>query len=311
MSSSWVAPSVRARALAQRRLGAAGTRDLAAAATFAQALDLLAGSPYGRDVHRGQSVAQAQHAVAATLLWHMRVLAGWLPRGDARLLRILAGGFEVANVDERLREIAGSGSEEPFRLGGLSTSWPMLATATSTEQMRTLLARSAWRDPGSDTVEGLRIGMRLAWAQRVSAGLPRARAWAVGAASLLIARRHLLDQWPIPAPTALLATRLLGTKWTASRTLEGFVGSLPADARWALTEIDDAGDLWRAEARWWARVAGDGFGLLRRPIGTPEPVIGAVAVLAADAWRVRAALEVAARGGATTASALEAFDAVA
>jgi hypothetical protein len=44
---------------------------------------------------------------------------------------------------------------------------------------------------------------------------------------------------------------------------------------------------------------------------TSDPVIGAVAVLAADAWLVRGALEVAARGGASTAHAMEAFDAVA
>ncbi len=44
---------------------------------------------------------------------------------------------------------------------------------------------------------------------------------------------------------------------------------------------------------------------------TSAPVIGSVAVLAADAWRVRAALEVAARGGPGSPGALEAFDAVA
>jgi hypothetical protein len=36
-----------------------------------------------------------------------------------------------------------------------------------------------------------------------------------------------------------------------------------------------------------------------------------VALLGADAWRVRAALEVAARGGAGASGALEVFDAVA
>jgi hypothetical protein len=46
------------------------------------------------------------------------------------------------------------------------------------------------------------------------------------------------------------------------------------------------------------------------------PVVGVVAVLAVDAWRVRAALETAARGGGTgevagSFSAMEAFDGVA
>ena len=311
MSTSWVAASVRARALAHRRIGGAGTRELAASPTLERALTVLADSPYGRDVHHGQSLPEAQHAVASTLLWHIRVLAGWLPRGDARFLRVLAGGFEVANVDERLREIAGGAPEPPFRLGGLSTTWTALAGATSAEQMRTLLARSVWGDPGVDNPDGIRLAMRLAWAGRVSANVPRARAWAVGAATLMIARPHLLDDRPMPASTALLTTRLLGTHWQESRTLTGFVSSLPADARWPLESIDDPADLWRAEASWWARVAADGFALLRQPVGSPDPVIGAVAVLATDAWRVRAALEVATRGGISAPGGLEAFDAVA
>jgi hypothetical protein len=55
----------------------------------------------------------------------------------------------------------------------------------------------------------------------------------------------------------------------------------------------------------------DGFTLLRQPLTTSAPVVGAAAVLGADAWRVRAALEVAARGGSQDPRALEAFDAVA
>lgn len=311
MSAGWVAASVRARALAHRRVGAAGARDLAGAHSLDRALDVLAGSPYGRDVHHGLSLAEAQHAVGSTLLWHLRVLAGWLPRGDARVLRVLAGGFEVANVDERLRAITGGTPEPPFALGGLSTTWHTLAGATTTEQMRTLLGRSAWGDPGTDSAEGIRLAMRLAWAGRVSANVPRARAWAVGAATLVVARGHLLGDAPIPVPSALLATRLLGSHWPTSRTLPGFVEALPADARWPLRSIDDPGDLWRAEAGWWARVATDGFALLRQPVGSADPVIGAVAVLAVDAWRVRAALEIAARGGMGAPGALEAFDAVA
>jgi hypothetical protein len=65
--------------------------------------------------------------------------------------------------------------------------------------------------------------------------------------------------------------------------------------------------LWTAESRWWARVERDGFDMLRRPGYTEAPAIGAVAVLAADCRRVTAALELAARGGATQ----EALDALA
>ena len=49
------------------------------------------------------------------------------------------------------------------------------------------------------------------------------------------------------------------------------------------------------------------FELLRRPRFGPGPTIGAAAVLAADAWRCRAALEIAAGGGGS----MEVYDAVA
>jgi hypothetical protein len=63
---------------------------------------------------------------------------------------------------------------------------------------------------------------------------------------------------------------------------------------------------WEAETAWWRRVEGDGRVLLRSPATDAGPVLGAVAVMAADARRVRAALACAARGG----EALEAYDAL-
>lgn len=311
MSAGWVAASVRARAMAQRRLGVAGARSLAEQPAFEAALEVLAESPYGRDVRVGSSLPEAQRAVAATLLWHIRVLAGWVPRGDSRVLRILAGGFEVANVDERLREVTGGSSEPPFRLGGLTTAWPMLAEATSAGDLREQLGRSAWGDPGADAPDVIRLWMRLSWASRVAANVPAARPWAAGAAALVLARALLLDGARIPATTALAVTPLLGAHWPEASTLAALRAGLPPAARWALSPIEDPADLWRAESAWWARLSTDGFALLRRPVTTSEPVLGAVAVLGADAWRVRAALEVAARGGASSPAAMEAFDAVA
>ncbi len=311
MSAGWVAASVRARAMAQRRVGVAAARSLAGQPTFEAALEALAESPYGRDVRVGSTLSEAQRAVAATLLWHIRVLAGWVPRGDSRVLRVLAGGFEVANVDERLREVTGGSSDPPFRLGGLATAWPVLAEATSAVDLRERLGRSVWGDPGADAPDAIRLGMRLSWASRVAGNVPAARAWAAGAAALVVARALLLDAARIPAATALAATPLLGSRWPGATSLAALRTGLPPDARWALSPIDDPADLWRAEAAWWARLSSDGFALLRRPVTTSEPVLGAVAVLGADAWRVRAALEVAARGGASAPAAMEAFDAVA
>jgi hypothetical protein len=51
----------------------------------------------------------------------------------------------------------------------------------------------------------------------------------------------------------------------------------------------------------------DGVALLHQSGFGPDVPLGAAAVLAADAWRLRAALELAARGGAGS----EVFDAVA
>jgi hypothetical protein len=71
---------------------------------------------------------------------------------------------------------------------------------------------------------------------------------------------------------------------------------LPSDTRWVVRHVGRDQDLWTAEARWWHRVEDDGFTLLRSASFGPSSVVGAVAVLAADAWRVRAALETAAHG---------------
>lgn len=89
-------------------------------------------------------------------------------------------------------------------------------------------------------------------------------------------------------------------------SLPDLVAALRGPARWTLRGVDEPEALWQAEARWWARVESDAFALLHRPRFGSAPVIGAVAAAAVDAWRVRAALESAARGGRP-----EAFDVVA
>jgi hypothetical protein len=90
-------------------------------------------------------------------------------------------------------------------------------------------------------------------------------------------------------------------------TLPDLASALPASARWVLAGVEQPVDLWRAEARWWTRVDRDGSVLVKHSTPGPDVLVGAVAVMAADAWWVRAALELAARGG----TPLEAFDAVA
>lgn len=306
---AWVAGAVRATALARRRLGAAATRRLAAAPSLGEARSQLATTPYGRDVRTGDSLAEAQQAVAATLLWHLRVLAGWLPRAGVDRLRALAGGFELANLDAHLDALRGLPGDRPFRLGTLGATWPRLRDTVSAAEARAVLAASVWGDPGADTAWGIRVGSRLSWATRVHAAVPEAREWAAGAAALLVTRETVLAGRALPGGVAARAIPLLGADWTAAGTATPaeIATALPGEARWAVAGTVDPRRLWQAEAAWWRRVERDGFALLRRGGFGPEPVVGAVAVLATDAWRVRAALEVATRGGGP----LEAFDAVA
>ena len=73
-----------------------------------------------------------------------------------------------------------------------------------------------------------------------------------------------------------------------------------------LDGVGEPGDLWRAEAALRARVEEDAFRLLRSGLPGPDVAVGAVTVLAVDAWRVRAALAAAASGGGS-----EVLDAVA
>jgi hypothetical protein len=306
MSVSWVAGSVRARALARRRIGAVASRRLAACPSLDDALRMLAPTAYGQQVRPGQTLPQAQHGIGAAILWDLRVLAGWLPQGGLPLLRTLAAWFEIANVDELLAGMGGDQPGELYTLGSLATAWSRLRTATSRDGIRVALAASGWGDPGGDSEHAIRIGMRAHWALRAGGSDDPLRTWATAGAALLLAGERF-GAGRVIAPAVLVPLRgLLGTA-TQAGTLEELATMMPARARWALDGVPSAASLWRAEAAWWARVERDAFALLRTSATGIPPVLGAAGVLAADAWRTRAALEIAARGG----SDLRAYDAVA
>jgi hypothetical protein len=322
MIAGWVAGSVRARAMARRRLGLVAARRLAGAGSLAAALAALADSPYHRAIRTGRAtdptdrLAGAQREVAETLLWNLRVLAGWLPATGAERLRRLTGWFEIANVDEHLRALAGRAAEPPYRLGTLSTAWPRLAATGSAADLRAVLAASPWGDPGGTSDREITLGMRLAWGDRVAARVPAARPWVAGAVALAVARERFATGAPLPDRAAVSATRVLGPGWSAAATLAELAAAVPPAARWALAQVAGPADLWQAELRWWRRLGADGERLLAgRGSGGlpgagfgPEPMLGAAALLAADTWLVRGALELAARGGAGTG---EVFDALA
>ena len=307
VSGGWVAGSVRAKAMARRCIGAGMARELAACGSLREALQALAATPYGRGrLLPGLTLSAAQHEIASVILWNLRVLAGWLPSDGVRLLRALAGWFELANVEELLEAMAGRPADAEFALGALATAWPRLRQAASPAGLRTVLAASAWGDPGGETAEAVLQGMRSRWAARVAAAGEPARSWAAGAETLLLAGQRFPPGREAHDAGTGEAPSMPGSATAGAVTLDGLGRGLPVRARWVLAGISSPDDLWRAEALWWVRVERDGLQLLRTSGFDSKPVLGAVAVMAADARRVRAALEIAARGGGP----LEAYDAV-
>jgi hypothetical protein len=103
------------------------------------------------------------------------------------------------------------------------------------------------------------------------------------------------------------ARNLLGPAAAGAVSFAELRDRLPSRLAWVLAPAPSTDDLWRAEAAWYARVERDGLGLLRSSAADWHPVLGAAAVLATDARRAGAALELAARGG----TPLEAYDALA
>jgi hypothetical protein len=290
-----VAGTVRARALGRRRTGPALARRIAACPDLDAAVEILLHTPYGHDVRPGQSLERTQDGVAATLLWHLRILAGWLPLGGAEPLRAAAAWFEIHNVERLARRLRGLPAEPAYRLGALATSWPRLARAATTDALHAELAACGWIPPGTGSRRAVALGMRIAWARRIAA-IPPARTWAAGAVALLVAReRWLADGFAGPATASLIGR----AEHVAS--FPAFVAALAPPARWALEGIEQPTDLWRGESRWWRRVERDGECLLRNARFDDRVALGAAVVLAVDAWRVRAALACAADGGDVTA----------
>jgi hypothetical protein len=281
--------------MARRRLGRSGVRALAGCDGFAAAAQMLANSPYRRPDPPLNDLAGAQHAVLETLLWNLRVLAGWLPADGVRSLRLLAAWFEIANVDEHLARLGGGTGETAFRLGVLGSAWPRLAATSSAAQLRAELAASVWGDPGGDGDRDIGLWLRVAWAQRVVRGVEQARPWALGATALLVAGRVSATGRPLSDRVARGVDRLLGPHWSGAANLPDLRDRLPARARWALDGVERPDQLWLAEAAWWRRLRADGWRLLSGGFGPDRPV-GAAALLAVDAWQVRAALGLAARG---------------
>jgi hypothetical protein len=296
VSAQWVAGNVRARALLNRRLGVGRARALAAMNSLTDAQHALAATAYGRDITVGQPAHDTDHAVCAALLWHLRVLAGWQPAAGARAIRALAAGFEAQNIAAHARKLAGAPPGPPYTLGALASAWPRLSETRSLAQLRDILAQTMWGDPGSESPSDIALAVQVGWALRVANAVPEARDWADAWLALSVARRRLLELRELPGPVLVRARLGLGAAVAAS-DLASFTDAIATRLRWVFDGTTGAGGLWTAEARWWARVEADGLTMLGRSEFTRAQTIGAVAVLAADAWRCRAALALASRGG--------------
>ncbi|HSP08878.1 MAG TPA: hypothetical protein VLU92_04710 [Candidatus Dormibacteraeota bacterium] len=306
MPTSWVGASVRARLLGNRRLGRGGASALARADGLAPALELLARSPYRRDVEPGLSLEEAQRRVAATALWNLRLLAGWLPPGGSAVLQPLAAWFEIANIEDRLVFLSGGGHLPPYELGRMGSAWPAVSRATTARAVRAALAASRWGDPGASEPGAMVTALRFRWAAWVATAVPGAGTWAASAAALLGARICLAMPH---AAVALAAERVYGLPagWQRARSGAELRAMLPRELAWALSGVDAPEDLWTAEARWWSKVRADAREALVRARYGPAVVVAVAVLLGHDAWLARAGLGAAARGGQAKAV----FDAVA
>ncbi len=300
MRTDWVAATVRARSMAQRRAGAGASRAMATQPTLDSAVSLLRESSYGQRLGRARGLAGAERAVQETVLWQLRVLAGWLPASGTALARAAAGMYEIENIAALAHRLDGGPASEFYALGALGTAWPRLQRAGSPEELTTILRTSAWGDVGTAGPGPMRDALTVAWARRLAAAAPAARPWC-GAVSVLTAARIVLVDGAVPSAQVLHQLRpVLGRSWENASGIAGFTAALPHSLREVLLGLASPKDLWRAEARAHAAVENDGFRLLRGSLPGPDVVLGAIAVLSLDAWRVRAALAAAAAGAGSS-----------
>ncbi|HXZ62863.1 MAG TPA: hypothetical protein VEG62_08985 [Acidimicrobiales bacterium] len=307
MTAGWTAAGVRGRGLLRRRLGHSGALALASEPSLESALSALLDTPYSREIRPGQDLGGAQHAVSATALWHMRILAGWGSPVVAGPLRLLGSGYEIPNVTGHLLGLSGHPVRPAYTLGALATAWPAVQRARTAAEVRAALRDSAWGDPGSEELPSIRLALQLSWACRVADGVPPAVDWATSGAALAVARALASGAQGSLGPTAVRdASRVLGQRWRRADSPEDLARHVPRAAAQTLEGVASADQLWRAEVRWWAEVEATAARLAVHPRPDSSAAVGAAALLAVDAWRVRAALTVAARGGGELAEVLDA-----
>jgi hypothetical protein len=295
VSGRWVAGTIKARLLLERRLGIEGVFALAAAPSLNDAVLKLAGTAYA-EAAAASSLEEAQRAIAAVTLLRLRVLAAWLPPTGAAWLRSLGAWFELCNIEDRAAYLAGGRLQSPYELGFLASAWTAAASTQSAEELSAVLGQSSWGDPGVTEPGQLPLALRIAWADRVRTELPEARSWAAGATAILVAEQLFVARRALDPQIAERAG--LGTSWLDAPDIGELRTRLPAYAAWALSGIDQRSELWRARPAWWRGVEVDAEAMVRAQRFARETAVAAVALLALDAVRAATALAVAAHGGA-------------
>lgn len=296
MSVAWVAGAIRGRALARRCLGDAA-EEVATQPSLSAALRVLSDSTYGHGMKGDMDLESAQRAVAGTALWHLRVLAGWLPPEGVALVRALAGWFEMGELEELAVVLETMGPRPAgLHLGALAAVGGA-ADAASLAELRQLLAHSEWGDPGGVTLADILLGMRLGWARALRRTVSEREAWGAGALALAAAVALFLraDRGEAPAAGRIPEFR---AGWAEAQDVAGFVATVPSPGRWVFRDVREPEELWRAERAWWLRLERDAAALLKGHSLGRETVLGAAALLVADSRRVQGALARAARGGA-------------
>jgi hypothetical protein len=287
MSAGWVAVGVRAKGLSRRRIGREQAGAVAMSPSLVEAVSALARTPYGVAMRDATNLAECQRAVDATLLWHLRILAGWCPPLGSAMVRTLAAGFEVRNVVDHLLRLRGRPVPTPFVLGSLATAWTSVAPARTPSEVRQALSRSAWGDPLSEDPAGVLLAMNFAWAAHVYDQVPEAARWARGAAGFLVARaRQAGAESVLPTSARRQAAHVLGPRWDP-------------------VERSDIG-AGKRELDWWQDVEADSSALAARPPQGAAVVVGVTGLLAADARLTRAALAIAAAGGGEVGAIVDA-----
>jgi hypothetical protein len=296
VTAGWSAAVTRGRALLRRTVGPVGAVDLIDAPSWEECRRRLAGTSYGTHLPDDADRCAAAHAVHDAAVWQLRVLAGWLPPGGSGLARLAVAPFEIANIEHHLGRLAGGPDTTPFELGALSIVWPRLTTASTTAEVRTALARSAWGDPGGHDRATIALGLRVAWARRTMASAAVARPWALGAMAVLVAREQYVFGRTIADPTARDIDRALGARWRSATSIDELVQARPDAAAWPLRDLHGPADLWQAELEVVRRVADDAGSLARSSGRGRNTVVAIMAMLLVDAWRAAAAIEGAGSG---------------